>query len=114
MVAAMTTSDEIRKETIKAKLETLNRLCGDAAVTDAEFRHLYALLEIFHSVDSGQCNPSDATLGKAAGGKCGRTAGTQTRSLAEKGHLTKTPSRGASNYTFPGIREPEGRQLFRP
>ena len=73
-------------------------------------RHLYALLEIFHSVDSGECNPSDAKLGKAAGGKCGRTAGTQTRSLAEKGHLTKTPSRGASNYTFPGIREPEGRQ----
>ena len=37
------TKDEIRRETIKSKLETLNRLCGDAAVTDAEFRFLYAL-----------------------------------------------------------------------
>ena len=108
-------SDEIRKETIKAKLETLNRACLDGSVTDTEFRHLYALLEMFHSTDSGQCHPSDAKLGKAAGGKCARTAGTQTRSLQEKGYLTKTPSRGASNYTFPGIRAPveksaEGRQ----
>ena len=81
--------DGIRKETIKAKLETLNRACLDGSVTDTEFRHLYALLEIFHSTDSGQCHPSDAKLGEAAGGKCARTAGTQTRSLQEKGYLTK-------------------------
>ena len=64
---------EIRKKTSKAKLETLDRACLDGSVTDTEFRHLYALLEIFHSTDSGQCHPSDAKLGKAAGGKRART-----------------------------------------
>ena len=108
-------SDGIRKKTSQAKLETLDRACLDRSVTDTQFRHLYALLEKFHSTDSGQCHPSDAKLGKAAGGKCARTAGTQTRSLQENGYLTKTPSRGASNYTFPGVRAPvaksaEGRQ----
>ena len=68
LIAAL--SGGIRKKTIKVKLETLDRACRDGSVTDTEFRHLYALLEKFHSTDFGQCHPSDAKLGKAAGGKC--------------------------------------------
>jgi hypothetical protein len=95
---------------LAAKLALLTRACGDGLVTDAEFRHLYALIEMFHSTDSGHCNPSDAKLGAAVGGRSERTVGTRTRSLQARGYLTKTPTRGASNYTFPGIKAPEGRQ----
>lgn len=96
--------------TLSAKLALLTRACNDALVTDAEFRHLYALIEIFHSTDSGHCNPSDAKLGAAVGGRSERTVETRTRSLQARGYLTKTPTREASNYTFPGIKAPEGRQ----
>ena len=100
-----------RQAALKAKFDLLARACADGLVTDVEFRCLYALLLQFHSTDSGQCHPTDAKLGRAAGGKCGRTAGTHTRSLQTKGYLTKTPTRGASDYKFPGITSPmEGRQ----
>jgi hypothetical protein len=102
---------QARKEQIKAKLNRLTEACNDAAVTDCEFRHLFALVLQFHCTDSGHCHPSDAALGRAAGGKCTRTAGTQTRSLQAKGYLTKTKTLGASNYTFKGIKAADRQHL---
>jgi hypothetical protein len=97
LIAAL--SHEIRKKTNKAKLETLDRACLDGSVTDTEFRHLYALLEKFHSTDSGKCHPSDAKLGMAAGGKCARTAGPLPEPLP-KNKASPSPREGTASASL--------------
>ena len=89
------------KETTKVKLKYLLDACNDPTVTDCEFRHLFALLIQFHNGETLKCFPTDEALGRAAGGKCARTAGAQSRRLQEKGFLTKTQSgRGAADYVI--------------
>ena len=70
---------------------------------DSDYRLYSTLLLQFHSMDTGQCNPSDAALGKATGGKCVRTAWEGTNRLGEQGYLFKRRTRGTSYYIFPAF-----------
>ena len=103
----MSKRDDAKAKLTKAKLDLLDLACENPLVSDAEFRHQFVLLSKFWSSDSGQCNPSDAKLGEAAGGKCERTAWEATNGLQEKGYLAKIRTRGASMYVFPGLPLPQ-------
>jgi hypothetical protein len=93
------------KKATRDKLELLSEACRDPSLADHEFRFLFALLCEFRNGKTGKCCPTDAELGRAAGGKSERTAGTQSRSLQERGWLTKERSRGAPNYQFPRLED---------
>ena len=103
----MSKRDDDKAKLTKAKFDLLDLACADANVTDSDFRLQYTLLSKFWSSDSGQCNPSDATLGEAAGGKCERTAWAGTNNLKAQGYLAKIRTRGASAYIFPGLPLPQ-------
>ena len=100
------TKDEI-KVAIKTRFDLLERARADVATTDSDYRLYSTLLLQFYSMDTGQCNPSDAALGKAAGGKCVRTAWEGTNRLGEQGYLFKRRTRGTSYYIFPGLPLPQ-------
>ena len=95
------------KEVIKTKLDLVEIARADSTVTDSDYRLYSTLLLQFHCNELGICNPSDGTLGRAAGGKCERTAWAGTNDLQAKGCLAKIRTRGASLYIFPGLPLPQ-------
>jgi hypothetical protein len=90
------------KRFFATKMQWLTEHCANPDITDAEFRHLFALVVRWLFNDDDFCAPSDEELG-ASCSKGDRQSRRITASLVAKGAITKAKRIGTSFYGFVGL-----------